>query len=171
MLYQVERKTTTDTAFVKVGEVAGGGNVFANHSYQFTDSLKMAQSGAITYRIKQVIDTAAATYMADYIGTTTTTASCVATAINNVNAEHKISIAPNPAFTAFVLKVDEPSYIKNLKIVITDARGRTVSVLQKTKAAGVVTFTIPVGQLAAGQYFVAVYNNAQLIGSQVLIKL
>lgn len=69
MKYEIERKAPNETSFRKIGERFGTGSVFFNQTYSFKDTLYSLPGGTATYRIKQIIDTAAATFTSDYIDT------------------------------------------------------------------------------------------------------
>ncbi|HEX8314380.1 MAG TPA: S8 family serine peptidase, partial [Flavisolibacter sp.] len=58
MRYEIERKAAGETNFTRIGERQGTGTTFTPRSYQFSDSLVNVQAGTISYRIRQVIDTA-----------------------------------------------------------------------------------------------------------------
>lgn len=92
MKYEIERKAPGDTAFVKIAERAGTGNAFATHTYQYTDVLSSTGAGTVTYRIRQLIDTAALSLTAVYIDTVSVafTAGCT-------TGEQQITVYPNPS--------------------------------------------------------------------------
>lgn len=73
MKYEIERKGPGETSFKKIAERHGTGNIFSTHTYQLKDTLYGFAEGEVMYRIKQYIDTAAATVMADYMDTATIT--------------------------------------------------------------------------------------------------
>jgi hypothetical protein len=83
MRYEIERKTSTDANFVKIADVTPqNGDILANHTYQYVNNLVNVANGTVSYRIRQIIDTAAASFMGIYIDTATVTASgCTATRI------------------------------------------------------------------------------------------
>jgi hypothetical protein len=166
MHYIIERKTATDTAFNTVAMQTGTGTIFANHSYQFTDSLNGIKAGTITYRIKQIVDTAAASFTAFDMNDITTT-------LNNhcYYTSDAITIAPNPANNQFKLIVAIPEAMNNMQIRISNIAGQTVQILNKIKPAGTAVFNIPISHLTAGKYFVSVFNNGRLTGTKPLLKL
>lgn len=169
MKYEIERKAPGENDYTKIGEQAGSGSIFSNKTYQFADTLINMQSGAFSYRIKQYIDSAAATVKADYIDTVTVslTSSCVPDVYNPAKP---VQVNPNPARGAFVLHIANDEAMQNIKIVIINAAGQTVQVVNKSKQAGSANFTIPVPHLADGKYMVLVYNdNSLLTTEQVLI--
>src|SRR6266705_1847784 len=71
MKYEIERKVFGETNYTKIIDVSAPSNVavLTNHSYQQTDSLINVQAGMVSYRIRQVADTSAATFTAAYIDT------------------------------------------------------------------------------------------------------
>ena len=174
MKYEIERKAPGETSFTKIGERPGTGALFAAHTYQFPDSLLNIQAGAISYRIRQIIDTATATFSADYMDTVTVNlgASCITTAIVPVlAADEEVALMPNPAREKFTVKITTLYPVQNLVVQTVNAKGQVVSLVRKTKASGTAMFNIPSYQLAAGKYFVSIYNNEKLIATRELIKL
>jgi hypothetical protein len=84
MKYEIERKNPGENTYQKIGEVAGTGNLFATHNYSLNDVLYGLSAGTATYRIKQIIDTAAATLTSDYIDTITVAVNALC-ALNDLN--------------------------------------------------------------------------------------
>jgi len=71
MKYEIERKLPGQSAYIKVGELfPQPGNLLSIHSYQFSNTIINSPSGSASYRIRQIIDTALATFTAVYIDTT-----------------------------------------------------------------------------------------------------
>ena len=176
MRYEIERKAPGESNYTKIYDVASqaGVLVLANHSYQKTDSLINVQAGVISYRIRQIVDTAAATFTAAYTDTVNIAlaASCITTGINpiNPNAE-RVSIIPNPASNQFTLRVETAYPVNNLHIHIVDMKGRSVLQFERSKTNGIANFDLPVYRLAKGKYIVTVYNGQYLIASKELIRL
>ncbi|MEO7984240.1 MAG: S8 family serine peptidase, partial [Bacteroidota bacterium] len=82
MKYEIERKAPGETVYSKIGEVnPQAGLVLANRTYQFNNDLTSGTMGNFSYRVRQVIDTAAASFYAVYIDTTNITISsaCIVT--------------------------------------------------------------------------------------------
>ena len=165
MKYEVERKLSNETAFIKVGEQNGSGNAFAIHSYQFNDNLSGISSGPVTYRIRQLVDTSVATIKAVYIDTAVTniTPSCDLT--------ESISLIPNPAKNQFILQTTITQPIDQFNIRIVNTEGQTVSLIKKTKLAGINNFIIPIHYLSSGKYYVSVYDGNNLLATKPLVKL
>lgn len=165
MKYEIERKAPGEATFTKIGERQSTGGNFASRTYQYTDDLTNLQTGAISYRIREIIDTAAATFTADYTDTVTVTsnASCI--------TGEEMLLLPNPVTEKVTLKISTPYPVQNLWIRTTDAKGSLVSVVRKTKTSGTASFTIPTYHLARGKYFVSIYNGEKRIATKELLKL
>ena len=166
MKYQVERRLPNETSFTTIGEVGGSGSIFATHAgLQFTDNLDGIGAGAITYRIRQIIDTVSASFTADYIDTVVlnATTSCIARSL--------VSVQPNPARDHITVKLATATASSNIIIRIIDARGRVISVARKQKPTGIALFDFAINYLAAGKYFITVYDGEELIGTEQLLKL
>jgi hypothetical protein len=85
MKYEIERMATGETTFKKVAEQMGTGSAFATQSYQFIDTLYGLPAGTVTYRIRQIIDTASTSFTADYIDTVTVEANALCV-LNNLSS-------------------------------------------------------------------------------------
>jgi hypothetical protein len=174
MKYEIERKAAGESTYTKVGERQGTGASFSSRSYSFDDSLINVQAGLISYRVRQVIDTAVATLSADYIDTVSLNlvSSCITTAINPVTTiSQEVILMPNPAKERFGLKITTSYPIQNLVIRIVNNKGQVVSVIRNSKGSGTTTFELPSAYLASGQYYVSVFNDEKLIVTKELIKL
>ncbi|MEI9913276.1 MAG: S8 family serine peptidase [Bacteroidota bacterium] len=175
MKYEIERKAPGDANFTKIADITPqAGNVLANHSYQYTNTLSNVFAGTISYRIRQVVDTAAATFSAAFIDTANVViaAACTTTGINDPdpNAD-KITLQPNPTSSDAILVVQTRNAIPNMPVNIHDMKGRLVMQLRKSKGTGRTTIDLPVNKLAKGKYIITVYNNQKLIASTELLKL
>ncbi len=174
MKYEIERKNPGASNYLKVAEVAGTGGSFISHNYQLIDPIGGLQAGVVSYRIRQIIDTVSASFSADYIDTVNVNlaANCgLITGVDPVNANTEVSLSPNPATNNFYLKITTPTVIQRLVISITNSKGQTVAVLNKSKSIGTVTINVPVAKLARGKYYVSIYNDQKLLATKELIKL
>lgn len=170
MRYEIERRLPGETDFTKIGERQGTGNDFAaprNHS--FSDSLVNISAGEVTYRIRQVIDTATAGFTADIIGTTSVNVATTCTATAPTNDE--IILMPNPANKLFSVKLTTNYAIPNLIIRVIDANGKTIMLEKRGKSAGTAKFDFPAHALSSGKYFVSLFNNDKHLGTRELLKL
>lgn len=174
MKLEFERMLPGQTAYTKIAEMQGTGLVLSNKSYTYLDTLTNAQPGIIKYRIKQIVDTAIASFTAttfDSVNVNLSSA-CVTTAINPVtSANEKISILPNPANAQFTLRIETDYAVKNLVIRITDIKGSVVAQFNKSKTIGTANFQLPIANLSRGKYVVSVYNDKKLIENKALLKM
>ena len=165
MKYEIERKVPDETEFKKIAEQPGTGPIFSSHTYQYTDTLNNVPAGLLSYRIRQIVDTAAAGFTSALIDTATVEIS------PSCNLEEYVSISPNPAKNHFVLQINFPQKIESLTIRIADMQGSIVDVIRKTKIEGPTNFNIPIPRLSNGKYFVSVFNNNQLLATKSVMKL
>jgi len=176
MKYEIERKAFGEMNYIKVADIPAQSNstILTNHSYQITDSLIDVQAGTVSYRVRQLVDTAVTTFTGAYIDTVNISlgASCGNGGTNPGNRDvNKISIIPNPAPGQFILRVETADAVSNLGIYIRDMKGGTVLQLTRSKAKGIANFDLPIHTLAKGKYIVSVYSSNQLLASRELIKL
>jgi hypothetical protein len=132
------------------------------------------QAGTVSYRIRQIIDTTAATFTAVYIDTVNIVlnASCVTTAINPVNPNNeKINIIPNPAHDQLTLRVETSNPILSLGIDIVDMKGSSVLQFVRSKGSGAANFDLPVYRLSKGKYTIVLYDGEHFFASKEFIKL
>lgn len=169
MKFEIERLVPGQTAYTKVGEVQGQGSILGIHNYSYDDVLSNVPAGTIKYRIKQVVDTAAAGYAATYFDSASVTLAIVCPAVSN---EDKISVMPNPVSTGqFVLRVETNYAVNNLNIRITDMKGSLMQQQTRSKGTGRADFSMNSNYFAKGEYIVSVYNGDKLIGNTRLVKL
>ncbi len=166
MKYEIERAVAGQTGFTKVGEVAARGNSFSHQGYEYIDDLADVPKGTVSYRIRQIIDTAATGFSAGYIDT-------AAAAVNRscLSGSTGITLAPNPSNGVLSIKVNTPTAVPNLSIRIFNSSGQLVLELKRSKAEGIGVFDAPVFNLASGKYYVGVYDDKKLIETKELIKL
>jgi hypothetical protein len=175
MKYEIERKAPGDLTYSKIADVnPQAGTLLSTHSYQYNNNLTSGSSGTFSYRIRQIIDTAAATFTAAYIDTTNITISspCIVTGTidPNVNAT-KIRLQPNVTSGQTALVVETSFAIPNMPVAIYNMDGRLMLKLFLSKNSGRATFNLPVDKLAAGRYIIKVYQAEKLLGSANLIRL
>lgn len=174
MKYEIERKAPGESGYTRVAERFGTGASFAAHTYTLSDSLANVATGEVSYRIRQIIDTAAASFTADYIDTLAVNFSspCLTTGLDPVDGPtNSFRLAPNPAHGSVTLKVTTPAPAQNLQIQITDATGKTVAQLSRSKGAGLASIPVSIAHLARGKYYVSVYHKGVLLGTRELLKL
>ena len=176
MKYEIERMGPGEAVYTKVGEVnAQAGTILNIRSYQFNNSLNGLNAGTVSYRIRQIVDTATASFTAVYIDTTTTTvaAGCFATGTGNTDpVKEKISIQPNPVSgSTLSLVIETPYAITSMPVHIYDAKGSLVLQEKSNKGTGKKTMEINIAGLQSGKYYISVYNGQQLLRTVELIRL
>ena len=164
MKYEIERKAPGYPDYIKIAELSPQpGTVLSNHDYQFVNVLSDINPGIVSYRIRQIIDTAASSFTAVYIGTAdaTTTQSCAG-----------VYIAPNPPTGDNAILVIQTAYeVTNMPIAIYDMKGSLVMQFKQSKQAGRSVFNIPTMRLSKGKYIVKVYDGDKVLGTTSLLKL
>ena len=168
MKYEVERKGPAESVYTKVGTVnPQAGTTLANRNYQFINDVTGLTIGNYSYRIKQIIDTAAASFTAVYIDTTNINSptNCVIV-IPPEPFKELITVQPNPVSNkTLAIVVETPYAINNMPIIIYDSKGSMVLQLQDSKTVGKKTIEIPVGKFAPGIYYIRFYNEKEVLGT------
>ena len=172
MRYEIERKIFGESNYSKIAVVAAQPNtsILSTHSYQEEDNLVNIPTGTVSYRIRQILDTAATNLNGAYIDTVNITFNESCSNGSNAGTE-KISIIPNPAPGQFILRVETDYSVNNLIIHILDMKGSLVSEFFKSKTIGIADFDLPVHKLSKGKYIVAIYDDSRLMASKELIRL
>jgi len=165
MRYEIERKTSADADFKPLSQLTVTAAGFDRRGYQFIDPLQDQPTGTVQYRIRQVIDTAAATQTAFYIDTATINLqmACNSTA-------KQLLLFPNPARNHFMLQVNNTE-ASDLLIQLHDATGKLVHTQKETKPASIAVYPLYIYHLAKGRYFVTVYSGGKRIATETLLKL
>lgn len=176
MKYEIERKAPGETSFSKIAEMnPQAGLLLANRSYQFNNDLVSGSAGSYSYRVRQIIDTATASFSAVYIDTTTINISsgCIVTSTTNPQAvDESVSVLPNPVTgSSFTLIVETNYAVSNMPVLIYDSKGALVMQLKEAKGTGKKTIDLPAGKLLKGNYFIRVMNGSKIIGTTELLRL
>ena len=176
MKYEIERKAPGETSFSKVGELTPTVGVsLATHSYEFINTLATGASGSFSYLIRQIIDTATASFTAVYVDTTlaNVTSPCVVTSVVNPGTlSNYITVRPNPSIgSTATLIIETTDAVTSMPILVYDMNGRLVQRLQESKGSGKKIVDLSVGKLAKGKYIINIYNKNVLVGTAEFIKL
>jgi hypothetical protein len=176
MKYEIERKAPGETNFSKIGEITPvQRDLLSTNNYEFINTLATGTSGVFSYRIRQIIDTAAASFTAVYIDTTVATISsaCVVTGVVNPGTPgNYVTIRPNPAVgNSASLIIETSEAINSMPVVVYDISGRVVIRLQQSKGSGKIIIDLDVSKLAKGSYFIKVYNKNKLVGTAEMMRL
>ena len=168
MRYEIERKLPGENSYTKIADVNGQGSSLAIRNYQHTDTLTNANAGTIWYRIKQIIDTAAATLTGVYIDSASVNLAnaCLGSGVN----ENKIVVYPNPVNKTLQLSVDTKNAVSKLIFSIYDINGKLIYQLQQSKTAGKVNFNLPSANLSKGEYIITVFDDKKKISYTKFIK-
>lgn len=166
MRYEIERKTSSDAEFKPLSQLTVTAPAFDKRVYQFTDPLSDQPTGTVQYRIRQVVDTTAATLTAFYIDTATVNLqmACNSTA-------RPLLLFPNPTRDLFWLQVNNTEPSDALLIQLRDAAGKLVYSKTETKPASIAVYPMNVYHLATGKYFVTVYSGGKLVATETQLKL
>lgn len=166
MKYEIERRLSTDTGFIKIAERFGTGSIFSNHSYVYEDILNGAPAGSIQYRVRQVIDTAINAYSADYLDTVTVNLSAVCTV-----SYESVTLMPNPALNHLKVRIIKAEAIPQLTIRLFNSLGQLIYEKKESKGMGTAYYDIPVYQLASGKYYVVLHDGNKLLATKEMLKL
>ncbi len=173
MRYEIERKNPGQNNYEVVAQINTTAQGFQVRNLQFTDSLVQVQAGTISYRIKQVVDTSAQNFYADYIDTfqVNNTISCIHTAIDPVNPSFtEFTLIPNPVKEELRIRFTSNQAIPQLQIRIFNGKGQVM--LQRITSKGSGTVIIPITlNLPAGKYYVNLYDGSKFLGTREMIKL
>ncbi len=171
MYYVVEGRTASETAFTPITTVtASGGTVLTKRDYNYTitNTAQLANT-TLAVRVRQVIDTAAASYTEVVLDTIDVSfgANC-----NTGNTPTDIVVvAPNPAVEPAVVIVQHPEAVHKLSILVFDMKGSLIHRIITNKPAGRASFALPVQRFATGDYLVQVYDGEKLLGKTRFVKL
>jgi serine protease AprX len=175
MKYEIERKAVGDASYSKIGDMAPlPGTLLANHSYQFVNNLENIADGAVSYRIRQIIDTAVAGFADAYIDTANIVSSgCTAPGNGNPGTIDYILLSPNPVAGGIpsTLVIQTENAVTDMSISIYDMKGSLVMRLLSSKGPGRTTIDLPVNKLSKGKYIIKVNDGQKKIGTTTLLRL
>ncbi len=176
MRFEIERKAPGETNYSKIADVnALAGVILANHHYQFDNTLTSSLTGTYSYRIRQVIDTTAASFTAVYIDTAdiAVNTSCTPTATIDIDAVNNLLIvSPNPVSgnqLRFTLQTQNA--IPELTISVYNMDGQLIRQYSRSKGPGKLVLDLLLPHLAKGKYFLRVCYGRKAIGSSSFSKL
>jgi hypothetical protein len=173
MFYEIERKGAGEATFRKIGSQSSTGNEWSKRSYQFTDSVLNLSPGIVQYRIRQVIDTAAASLAAGYIDTVSIDyqMTCNVTGLTPVQQEGVDAVLlPNPTSGTINLRITTLRPVASLRIRVVDGKGSRVYEQQLAKPAGTITIPVQADRLAKGAYYLTVFDKNTTLVTKEFIK-
>ncbi|RYY60680.1 MAG: T9SS type A sorting domain-containing protein [Chitinophagaceae bacterium] len=172
MRYEIYRKSATDADYVKLAEIQAhsGSGSFGRNMYAFSFGIAGLPAGPVSYRILQVVDTAAATYTAFYIGDVIT--ATVESICPDQGYVDMIRLAPNPVTgpTATII-FNNASSLPQLKITVFDMKGAQVMEVTGSKLTGLYRHELDVAHLAKGKYIIRISDGNKKITSLDLLRL
>jgi hypothetical protein len=160
MYYQIERRTDTDTGYIKIATINGKTAAFQLNSYSYTDTVKSFSLGQAVYRIKEVL---ADTSLLLLSAANTITAPCF-------SLLNEFTVSPNPFRSVLYLNVNTSYPIQHMGIDLTDMKGNTVYQYQGTTASGKFNLSIPAARLAAGVYVLTVKDGKKILYRKKLLR-
>jgi len=169
MRYDIERKLPGETVYTMIKTVAAKGTLFSNQTYQFSDVITSSATGNVSYRIKEVIDTSAATFDEYAIDSATIILTSVCST-NNPNQD-LIQLFPNPVQTTLSLKFAELNSLSGLTIQVYNRQGQLMFTQDYSKPSGTITHTISVSRLAKGDYILVVRKDEKKYAAKEFLKL
>lgn len=167
MRYEVERKTATDTGYVRLAEVnAKPGSILTTNSYQFIDVLNGLPNGNITYRLRQILDPDPTAFTDAYIDT-------LDIAFHSVcnKSVTSVKMMPNPAAGNSSLVVETGHAVPQLTILVYNTPGELLVKMHASKPVGQAVFNLPVHKLSSGLYFIKVMNGNDVLGTTSFLRL
>jgi hypothetical protein len=170
MRYEIERKLPNESSFTKIHTIQSNGAVFASRSYTQNDEITSSPAGVVTYRIRQVIDTAAATFDAYYLDSAAVTL-LNPTSTTDINANSKlIQLYPNPASTGITLKFTEQAASASFSIAVYNQQSQLISKQDFSKPSGEFVKTVPISSLPKGNYIIVVLKNGKQYATKEFVK-
>jgi hypothetical protein len=169
MLYEIERKLPTETAFTTIATInPKGGNILSNQSYSFSDALNNIAAGSVMYRIKQTIDTITTSKTFIYIDTVTT---MLNSGCYTNSSSSTLSLRPNPLhYGSSQLLISTTEAIPALTISVFNSIGQLVKTWTVNKPSGNYLTPVSLTTESSGEYLIKVMNNQTVIGTITAIK-
>ena len=167
MRYELQRKLPGEPGYTTLQQIApAAGLNLRNSNYQYTDRILINPTGAITYRVIQWIDTAAATKESILLESISLLLSdpCV------TSLETSIQVFPNPASSNARLVVNYAGTTPLLWVAISDMTGRILSRYQVPLRTTVSSSDLPLQSYSKGTYLITVWEEDKKIGSVKLVK-
>lgn len=168
MKYEVERKAIGESNFTKIADVLPQtGLILSLKTYNYITDMTGLPAGNVSYRIKQVIDTAIVSLHSVYLDTVqiAVPTDCI------ITGKISVVIRPNPVSADIVqLVIETPEAVSDMPITIFDASGSLVMQLKESKAAGRKTIDLPISRLSKGKYYIKVFNGTKAIDTAELIR-
>lgn len=161
MKYEVERRTSTDTGFVKIATLTSGSDSFALNSYTYKDVLiSGSPSDPVSYRIKQHVTADTSVIM--YANTFQLSEICT--------VGDRLIVRPNPFNEQIKVVIGTTQQVGKLSVTIVDMKGRTLYQYQGSKTPGNMYLDIPSVSLPSGVYILTVRDGKKILFTRRLVK-
>lgn len=175
MRYEIERKLPTQANYVKIADVnATGGSILSNKTYAVNSDLTNVAAGTISFRVRQIVDTASASFTAVYIDTfdVVLSSQCIPTSTPDPDpVVEQLSVRPNPTEGDVKLVIGTRDAIADLRIIVFDMKGRRMMEMKDNKGSGVKNFLLNTSSFSTGTYVVQVFDKNKRLGSVEFIKM
>ncbi|MBL0267396.1 MAG: T9SS type A sorting domain-containing protein [Chitinophagaceae bacterium] len=155
--FEIER-SLDGIQFSSQGIVLASNNSNSDRNYRFTEELGLMSAGMVWYRIRSV----------DQDGKTMVSGTRMIRISGNNNKAARLSLYPNPAIQALSITIPANWQNKVLTYEIVTIAGQVVNRVQRKNSSQ--TETLNIQSVAAGNYFVLVRCEGQVI-SEKLVKL
>ncbi|MFT3845131.1 MAG: S8 family serine peptidase [Lacibacter sp.] len=171
MLYNIERQLPGETGFTKIKTITANGISFSLQQYAINDTVNTNTTGAVFYRIKQVIDTSTAT-QDEYIiqSASVTISGCLLLNTSNTQNEKLIEIYPNPTRSDIILKFKNQNSISDLTIEVIAITGEKILTDKLNKPTGIFNHLLPTQSLPKGTYNIVVLKQGKIFAVKEFIK-
>ncbi|MFT3675667.1 MAG: S8 family peptidase [Chitinophagaceae bacterium] len=168
MRYEIERLLPGETQYKKTDAVAAAAGItLSTHSYERSLSLDSLGKGLISFRIRQVIDTAAGSFAARYIDTV----SVVVTDLCPPIQHNRAYLSPNPSGGTTNLVIESVNNLPAFSIRIYDMAGHLTYQQQASKDAGRTVYNLPSQLWAKGPYLVNIFSGKNVFSQLTLLRL
>jgi hypothetical protein len=172
MKYVIERKAAGESNYTPVAEVTAMiGSFLTANTYHLDHALSNVATGAISFRIRQVIDTSAANPVSVFIDTVSVNLQSSCGNPSGPLTGIIVTVAPNPPLGSAHLIIETAYPIDHMPIAVFDMKGRLVLELLKSKPAGRTDIELPVSTLARGKYIIRVNHGTRNLGKTTMLIL
>jgi len=159
--YELERRTDTDTGFIKIATISGQTAAFQFNSYSYTDTVKSLSLGQVVYRLKEVFSTDTTLLLMSAVNT------IMAPCFSLVN---EFTVSPNPFRNFLYVNINTSYAIQHMGIELVDMKGATIYQYQGTAPSGKFNLSIPGAGLARGVYVLVVRDGKKILYSKKLLR-
>ncbi len=169
MRYQIERKLPNETAYTIIQTIQPAANLLALRNYHYDDVISNSPAGAVSYRIRQIIDTTT-TGFDSYLIDSATVILSTATSTNDINSNSKlIQLFPNPVHSNLTIKFNDQA-AADYVIQIFNQQGQLINSQTYKKPTGSINKEVVVAFLSKGNYILTLKKDGNMVASREFIK-